>query len=130
MFINRSLPILQLHPSLPDQLVSTPAILAKHCSLQLQLTLETPASTCSTIQTLSYSQEMVEEASKETEMSLMKDEASVQDLEGRSWTTKEQVIQKLFGEKQYKYRLKLRNKFPSTIYKERNIGLNVELIDA
>ena len=68
---------------------------------------------------------MVEQATKETEMSLLQEEEGEHGLEGKTWSAKEQVVQKLFGEKQYKYRLKLRNKFPSTIYKERNIGLNL-----
>lgn len=72
---------------------------------------------------------MVEQATKETENSMRTEESQSSDSEGRTWHAKEPVVQKLFGEKLYKYRLKLRNKFPSTIYKERNIGLNLELID-
>jgi hypothetical protein len=45
------------------------------------------------------------------------------------WATKEGVIRKLFGEKKYKYRLKLKHKLPLIIYKERNMTLSVELID-
>lgn len=45
------------------------------------------------------------------------------------WKSNESLIQRLFGEKLYRYKLKLRHKFPTTIYKERNISLNVELLD-
>jgi hypothetical protein len=45
------------------------------------------------------------------------------------WKSGEGLIQWLFGEKLYRYKLKLRHKFPTTIYKERNISLSVELLD-
>lgn len=49
--------------------------------------------------------------------------------QAEGWKSGEPIIQKLFGDKLYRYKLKLRNKFPNTIYKERNIGLNIELVD-
>lgn len=49
--------------------------------------------------------------------------------QSEGWKSSEGIIQKLFGDKLYRYKLKLRNKFPSIIYKERNIGLNLELVD-
>lgn len=39
------------------------------------------------------------------------------------------MIRKLFGEKKYKYRLKLKHKLPPIIYKQRNMALSVELVD-
>ena len=41
------------------------------------------------------------------------------------WMTKEKVIEKLFGPKEYKYRLKLKHRCPTTIYKGRKLALGV-----
>jgi hypothetical protein len=38
--------------------------------------------------------------------------------------TAERLIRRLFGEKLYRYKLKMPHKFPPTIYKQRNISLN------
>lgn len=46
-------------------------------------------------------------------------------MEAEEWKSSEKIIQKLFGDKTYRYKLKLRHKFPSTIYKERNINLTL-----
>lgn len=56
--------------------------------------------------------------------------STVEQVPREGWRSKEKVIEKLFGAKQYRYRLRLRHRFPSTIYKERNLGLNVELVDS
>jgi hypothetical protein len=50
-------------------------------------------------------------------------------VKSSGWQAREPVIGKLFGDRQYKYKLKLRHKLPTTIYKERNISLAVELLD-
>lgn len=59
--------------------------------------------------------------------SLQQERMAVEEPKG--WKSAEPLIQRLFGEKLYRYKLKLRHKFPTTIYKERNISLNVELLD-
>jgi hypothetical protein len=44
---------------------------------------------------------------------------------GPEWKSKDPLINKLFGEKDYKYKLKLNNRLPNIIYKGRNLNLNV-----
>ena len=45
------------------------------------------------------------------------------------WKSKDPRVSQLFGDKQYRYKLKLRNRLPGTMYKERNFGLTCELRD-
>ena len=70
---------------------------------------------------------MLEEACEESQSPNQQD-LQVQSTE--TWRTKDKSVEKLFGNKEYRYKLRLKQKFPITIYKERNINLAIELIDA
>ena len=39
-------------------------------------------------------------------------------------------LEQLFGKKNYKYRLAIRNDLPQTLYKERNFNMDIILLDA
>ena len=43
--------------------------------------------------------------------------------------TSDKLTKTLFGENQYKYKLVLNEKFPETLYKERNFNISVKLVD-
>jgi len=50
-------------------------------------------------------------------------------MTGEIWNSSDKTLKQLFGDRQYRYRLKLKGKFPLVIYKERNITLSMELVD-
>lgn len=83
----------------------------------------------SLIQNLNKADSILDEAFQEINQNT-KEVIAEEHLTGESWRSKEKVIEKLFGAKEYKYRLKLKHRFPATIYKERNLALNVELVNS
>ena len=67
---------------------------------------------------------MLDEACREAEK-----EPERQGKSEGKWKAHDKTIEKLFGSREYRFRLRLKNKFPTTIYKERNLAIAVELVD-
>jgi hypothetical protein len=96
--------------------------------VQLPPTHETPPGILSSIKNIEKSDLLLTSAHS-TIQEEWQTQTCVSAGQGEGWKSSESIVNRLFGDKLYRYKLKLRNKFPNTIYKERNIGLNVELLD-
>ena len=46
-----------------------------------------------------------------------------------AWRSKDKIIERNFGAKSYRYKLKLKAKIPHLLYKERNFNTGVSLVD-